>query len=76
MGLSLEESRPRNRDLCLTNKVFVYLLAGIPQLLSHTAAQCVDGVTVETRQHEVHANPYRSRPSDSLDTIDLCVHIQ
>jgi hypothetical protein len=30
---------PLNRDLCLTNKVFTYLLAGIPQLLSDTAAQ-------------------------------------
>lgn len=39
LGLSLEESRPRNRDLCLTNKIFVYLLAGIPQLLSQTTAQ-------------------------------------
>jgi len=39
LGLSLEETRPRNRDLCLTNKVFAYLLAGVPQLLSPTAAQ-------------------------------------
>lgn len=39
LGLSTEESTPLNRDLCLTNKVFAYLLAGIPQLLSPTAAQ-------------------------------------
>lgn len=39
LGLSLEESTPLNRALCLTNKIFVYLLAGIPQLLSTTAAQ-------------------------------------
>lgn len=39
LGLSTEESHPLNRDLCLTNKIFVYLLAGIPQLLSTTAAQ-------------------------------------
>ena len=39
LGLSIEESRPLNRDLCLTNKIFVYLLAGIPQLLTPTAAQ-------------------------------------
>lgn len=39
LGLSLEETRPLNRDLCLTNKIFVYLLAGIPQLLSRTRAQ-------------------------------------
>jgi len=39
LGLSTEESHPLNRDLCLTNKIFAYLLAGIPQLLSTTAAQ-------------------------------------
>jgi glycosyltransferase involved in cell wall biosynthesis len=39
LGLSIEQSLPLNRDLCLTNKIFVYLLAGIPQLLSDTQAQ-------------------------------------
>jgi hypothetical protein len=39
LGLSTEESHPLNRDLCLTNKIFAYLLAGLPQLLSETAAQ-------------------------------------
>jgi len=39
LGLSTEESHPLNRDLCLTNKIFAYLLAGIPQLLSSTSAQ-------------------------------------
>lgn len=39
LGLSTELSSPLNRQLCLTNKVFVYLLAGIPQLLSATEAQ-------------------------------------
>ncbi|HMD61865.1 MAG TPA: hypothetical protein VKG78_10550 [Opitutaceae bacterium] len=39
LGVSSEEKLPPNRNLCLTNKVFVYLLAGIPQLLSNTAAQ-------------------------------------
>lgn len=39
LGLSIEETVPLNRDLCLTNKIFVYLLAGIPQLMSRTSAQ-------------------------------------
>lgn len=39
VGLSLEQRAPGNRNLCLTNKVFVYIAAGIPQLLSRTAAQ-------------------------------------
>jgi len=39
LGLSTELSTPLNRDLCLTNKIFIYLLAGLPQLLSATTAQ-------------------------------------
>jgi hypothetical protein len=39
VGLSLEQTSPPNRDICLTNKVFVYLAAGIPQLMSKTRAQ-------------------------------------
>jgi hypothetical protein len=36
VGLNLEENTPLNRDLCLTNKIFTYLGAGIPQILSPT----------------------------------------
>jgi len=39
LGLSIEEKAPLNRDLCLTNKVFTYVTAEIPQLLSDTSAQ-------------------------------------
>jgi len=39
LGLSLEQSSPLNRDLCLTNKVFTYLLAGVPVALTPTSAQ-------------------------------------
>ncbi len=39
LGLSLEQATPPNRDLCLTNKVFTYLLAGIPQVMTPTRAQ-------------------------------------
>jgi hypothetical protein len=39
LGLSLELKHPPNRDLCLTNKIFCYLMAGIPQWLSRTNAQ-------------------------------------
>lgn len=39
LGLSTEETQPLNRDICLTNKIFTYLIAGIPQLLSATSAQ-------------------------------------
>lgn len=39
IGLSLEIRTPGNRDLCLTNKLFAYVAAGIPQILSRTLAQ-------------------------------------
>jgi glycosyltransferase involved in cell wall biosynthesis len=38
LGLSTEENRPLNRDFALSNKVFTYLLAGLPQLMSRTSA--------------------------------------
>lgn len=37
-GLALEHRQPLNKDLCLANKIFTYLAAGIPVLLSPTAA--------------------------------------
>ena len=39
LGLSLEADVSENRRLCLTNKIFTYLLAGVPVLLSATPAQ-------------------------------------
>jgi glycosyltransferase involved in cell wall biosynthesis len=39
LGLSVEVPHTRNRDICLTNKAFTYLLAGVPVLLSETTAQ-------------------------------------
>lgn len=38
LGLSTEQHEPLNRDICLANKIFVYLLAGVPQLMSNTRA--------------------------------------
>jgi hypothetical protein len=38
MGLSVELPRPLNHDICLPNKIFVYLMGGIPQVLSNTSA--------------------------------------
>lgn len=39
LGLSLETDVSENRRLCLTNKIFTYLLAGVPVVLSDTPAQ-------------------------------------
>jgi glycosyltransferase involved in cell wall biosynthesis len=39
LGLSVELRDPPNRAICLTNKIFTYLLAGVPVLMSRTVAQ-------------------------------------
>ncbi len=39
LGLSLETDGTESRRLCLTNKIFTYLLAGVPVLMSDTPAQ-------------------------------------
>ena len=39
IGLALEHPTPKNRDICRTNKLFTYPLAGCYMLLSHTASQ-------------------------------------
>jgi hypothetical protein len=39
IGLASELCAPPNRAISLTNKIFVYLLAGIPVLMSDTPAQ-------------------------------------
>ncbi len=39
IGLALEPVHPFNRDICLTNKVFTYILAGNAVLLSNTSMQ-------------------------------------
>jgi glycosyltransferase involved in cell wall biosynthesis len=38
-GLSLEQPGVPNRDLCVTNKVFTYMLAGLPVVLTATSGQ-------------------------------------
>ncbi|MDP1748024.1 MAG: glycosyltransferase [Reyranella sp.] len=40
VGLSLELESTENRRLCLGNKIFTYLLAGLPVVMSDTPAQC------------------------------------
>ena len=39
IGLSLETAGTENHQICLTNKLFTYLLAGIPTMMSDTRAQ-------------------------------------
>lgn len=39
IGLALEQRAPRNRDVCVTNKFYVYLLAGLAVAASETSGQ-------------------------------------
>lgn len=39
IGLAIEQNTPLNRDICLTNKIFTYLLAGNAIILTDTQAQ-------------------------------------
>src|SRR5262249_45972535 len=39
LGLSLETEATESRRLCLTNKIFTYVLAGVPVMMSDTPAQ-------------------------------------
>jgi glycosyltransferase involved in cell wall biosynthesis len=39
IGLALEDRTPFNRDICLTNKIFTYIQAGMALIASNTAAQ-------------------------------------
>lgn len=51
VGLALELPETRNRDICISNKLFTYLLAGVPVVASATAGQraLCDTVPVATR---------------------------
>jgi hypothetical protein len=39
IGLALEQTVSENRDICLTNKIFVYLLAGVAIIATGTRGQ-------------------------------------
>lgn len=39
VGLALEQRTPLNRNICLTNKIFTYLLSGLAIIASDTEAQ-------------------------------------
>ncbi|NTE04818.1 glycosyltransferase family 4 protein [Agrobacterium tumefaciens] len=39
LGLALEQNIPLNRDICLTNKIFTYLISGLAIIASDTQAQ-------------------------------------
>jgi glycosyltransferase involved in cell wall biosynthesis len=66
IGLALEVPQTENRDICRTNKLFTYPMAGCHMLLSKTAAQCEflehhpqTGQLIELKDPEDIANAIR-----------------
>ena len=51
VGLIAETTQTRNRDLVLTNKLFTYLLAGIPAVMSGTSAHRAFAAETGTTDH-------------------------
>jgi glycosyltransferase involved in cell wall biosynthesis len=58
VGLALEQMVPLNRALCLSNKAFTYLLAGVAVILTDTPGQHAFG-------HDVGSAAALVRPGDS-----------
>jgi glycosyltransferase involved in cell wall biosynthesis len=44
VGLSLDFGSPLNRQLCMTNKAFTYILAGVPVVMADTPGQHALGI--------------------------------
>jgi glycosyltransferase involved in cell wall biosynthesis len=44
VGLALDCGTPLNRELCMTNKAFTYILAGVPVVIADTPGQHAFGV--------------------------------
>jgi hypothetical protein len=65
LGLALELCDPPHRALCLTNKIFTYLLAGIPVLYSPTPAQ-------EQLAAQLGAAAFRAEREDA-DSLAACL---
>lgn len=50
VGLAIESGIPLNRDICLTNKIFTYLLGGNALILSETSMQAAFNKTYKVGQ--------------------------
>jgi glycosyltransferase involved in cell wall biosynthesis len=60
VGLSVEDADVMNRHLCLGNKIFTYLAAGVPVLMTATPAQSrlaagLDGAAVLYNNGDIDA---------------------
>lgn len=69
IGIASENNTPLNRDICLTNKIFTYVQAGLPVLVSDTKAQ-----SAFMQQYRVAGKLYNSHNADSI--VQALLHYQ
>jgi glycosyltransferase involved in cell wall biosynthesis len=69
IGLAAENSVPYNRDICLTNKIFTYMQAGLAIVASDTLAQ-----VKLMSEHRDAGTIYRQNDIDALTDILLDYH--
>ena len=67
IGLAVETGKPVNRDICLTNKIFTYLQAGLCVIATDTSAQCQ-----LMKQYPGMGGIYKK--GDSLDLAKTLLH--
>jgi glycosyltransferase involved in cell wall biosynthesis len=68
-GLSIEPGRDINNSICLGNKIFTYLLAGLPVVLSKTPAQVA--LAQQLGKAAILVDIYS--PSDIATTLDTLI---
>jgi glycosyltransferase involved in cell wall biosynthesis len=61
IGLATELATPYNRDICLTNKIFTYIQAGLAVIASDTTAQ-----VQLLNKHQNIGTPYKKSDAQEL----------
>lgn len=78
VGLSIEPGINKNNNICLGNKIFTYLLAGIPVVLSDTDSQTEfsktlgpAGILINLNDHKNTAHKLDSLFEDPIKLLEL-----
>jgi len=61
IGMASEQGMPHNRNICLTNKLFTYIQAGLPVLVSDTKAQ-----TALMQEYDVEGILYKNNDLSAI----------
>lgn len=66
IGLAIEPNYPPNREVCLSNKFYTYLLAGLPIAYTKTRAQCALGAELGDAAMLINFDD----PNDAANKLD------